>query len=412
MYITSLLLVTILIPCAQSVKATLKLTFSPDERYYAIDQPVDISCDILNPNDASDSAQLWHVDLQTGKYTPVSRSLINSPADDAPNLFKKNKLKRVEFMRKNQIRILRLAVEDSAQYECNCPDCEVPLAKDARNLQVMKLVEPRWKIEPSWQLQENAKTTIQCIAEDFYPYVGYKVFRSHHEIGAAGKANLPNSNVYPQKFTWEDTVTASADWHNHTLRCTVIQGNSEQHAIRHLDVLFSPRFGKCDEKQYVNSTKETASIECSFAGNPPPKVTWIRLTDNRTLAPDTGITIETKDEQHGRYKSVVTFERDKLVTIPPLTTTKSPNGQPEPANAPKLFDGNYYQQLLNSGFIVKLLSGNNDEKGLHRISIVGDAKQAQAAPRDASSSATAGDYLSTSIRLLSLLSLLLFVEHP
>ena len=226
MYITSLLLVTILIPCAQSVKATLKLTFSPDETYYSIDQPVDIGCDLLNPNDPADSAQLWHVDLKTGKYTPISRSLYTSPPDDAPDPFKKAKSKRVEYMRKNHIRILRLAVEDSARYECNCPDCEVPLVKEGKTLQVMKLVEPRWHIDPGWPLQEGAKINIKCTANDFYPYVGYKVINSHLDISAEGKASTPNSNAYPQQFAWEGTITPKPDMHNHTLRCTVIQGRN------------------------------------------------------------------------------------------------------------------------------------------------------------------------------------------
>jgi len=52
-------------------------------------------------------------------------------------------------------------MEDSAKYECNCPDCEESLAKQIRDLHVMKLVEPKWVIEPGWPLHENTKATIK-----------------------------------------------------------------------------------------------------------------------------------------------------------------------------------------------------------------------------------------------------------
>jgi hypothetical protein len=88
----------------------------------------------------------------------------------------------------------------------------------------MKIAEPKWHIEPGWPIQEHAKTTIRCTVDDFYPYVTHKIFRHHHDITGEGKSVIPNSNTYPQKFSWEANVIPTADWHNTTLRCTVTEG--------------------------------------------------------------------------------------------------------------------------------------------------------------------------------------------
>jgi len=267
------------------------------------------------------------------------------------------------MLKKNHLRFKQLQLDDSGRYECNCPDCEEPLGKQEKDLQVMKSTEPRWHIEPGWPIQEDAKTTIKCIAEDFYPYVGYKIIRHHHDISKEGKPVTPNNNQFPQKFSWEATVTPKADWHNTTLRCTVIQGNSEQHAIKNLEILFTPRFLQCDQKQHVDSLKEKSTIECSYSGNPQPKLTWLRQTDEKPITTDVGIIMETKDEHHGKYKSIVTFDRDKLIGIPlTTTTTKSPNEQANTTPQPKTTGDNYYQQLLNGGFIAKL-TYNDADKG-------------------------------------------------
>lgn len=215
----------LLIPSIDSLQPTLKLTFTPDEAYYTHDHQVEILCEILNPTERTESPQLWHIDLRTSKHTAISRSLINNPAEDAPEVFKQNKQKRIEYVRKNHIRIRRLALEDTARYECNCPDCEEPLGKRTADLHVMKLAEPKWHIEPSRVLQENGRTTIRCTVDDFYPYVTHKILRNHHDVTNEGKSNLPTSNVYPQRFSWEATVSPTADWHNTTLRCTVTEGS-------------------------------------------------------------------------------------------------------------------------------------------------------------------------------------------
>jgi hypothetical protein len=409
MFSVTVIFLTILIPSIQSSKPILKLTLTPDEKYYTHGRAVDILCELLNPTEGTEAPQLWHVDLKTGKRTSVSRSLINRPSEDSPDVFKQNKNKHYEYIKKNHLRINNLQVEDSARYECNCPDCEEPLPSQAKDLQVMKLSEPKWHIEPGWPMQENAQTTIKCIADDFYPYVGYKIIRHHHDISNEGKTVLPNSNTYPQRFSWEATVKPAADWHNTTLRCTVTQGSSEQHASKNLEVLFTSRFGKCDEKQHVDSTKEKSTIECSYSGNPQPKLTWFRQIDEKPINLESGITIETKDEHHGKYKSVVTFDRDKLIATPLSTTTRSPTGQPNTTAKPLVTGDTYYQQLLNGGFIVKL-SHNNEDKFTRKISIVGDANQARSKTLD-NSSRKLIEYFSTSMILFSSLILLYLIQH-
>ena len=186
-------------------------------------------------------------------------------------------------------------------------------------------------------------------------------------------------------------------------------GNREQHVTRNLEVVFTPRFLKCDEKQHVDSSKEKSVIECSYAGNPQPTLTWLRQSDERPLQYDAGVTIETKDEHHGKYKSIVTFDRDKLAAIPSLTTTKSPTGQADPTAKPLPKGDNYYQQLLNSGIVVKL-SSNNEVKATRKISIVGDANQARSKSVD-NSSRKLVEYFSTSMILFSSLILLYLIQH-
>ncbi len=148
-------------------------------------------------------------------------------------------------------------------------------------------------------------------------------------------------------------------------------GNTEQHTTKTLDVLFGARFLKCEESQFVDLKKEQSTIECSYSGNPQPKLTWFRQIDQKPITSDIGITIDTKDENNGKYKSVVTFDRNKLISISLSTTspsTTTTNGQENLAGE------NYYQQLLNNGFIVKLtLNGN--EKATRIINIVQDANQ-------------------------------------
>ena len=117
--------------------------------------------------------------------------------------------------------------------------------------------------------------------------------------------------------------------------------------------------------------------------------------------------LNTKDEHHGKYKSIVTFDRDKLVAIPLTTTTKAPNVQPDTTSASKIKGDNYYQQLLNGGFIAKLIAPNNEEKGARKINIVSDLNLAKSGQLNSS----AIKNLSTSIVLFSLLIILYMIQH-
>ena len=225
MYTITIFLITILIPTVQLARPTIKLTFSREEKYLPHHQQIEIQCELLNPTERTESLQLWHVDLKNGKRTPISRTLLNSPAEDSPDIFRKIKNKRYEYVRKNHIRIRSLQMEDSAKYECDCPDCEEPITKQTRELHVMKLVEPRWEIESAWPLHENIKIPIKCLVDDFYPYVKSKILRGNQDITSEGKSSLTNSNAFPQKLIWEATIIPTADWHNTTLRCIVTEGS-------------------------------------------------------------------------------------------------------------------------------------------------------------------------------------------
>ncbi|CAF0910560.1 unnamed protein product [Adineta steineri] len=363
MFFVSIIFLTILIPAIQSAKPTLKLTFTPDEKDYTEGHVVEILCELLNPSDHTESPQLWHVDIKSGRRTSISRSLLHTPPDDALDIFKQNKNKRIEYVKKNHLRIRQILFEDTSRYECTCVDCEDQIEKKTKELTVMQLTDPEWHIEPGWPLQENAKTTLKCTADYFYPYVSYQIFRDLHKLNDDGKAVIPNSNTIPQKFSWEITVTPTFEWHNTTLKCIIIQGNSERHAIKTLQVLFTPRFIRCDKKQRVNTTNEQSTIECSYAGNPKPELIWLRQTDRYPITKDDGIIIETIDQHHGTYKSIVTFNRRALTTISDgKQSTKT--------------DDNYYQKLVNGGFIVQL-KHNNEIKDTRRITIVDGDNQSK-----------------------------------
>jgi len=224
MYIVTIFLITIFVPSVQLASPTIKLTFTRNEKYLLQHGQIDIQCEVLNPNERTEELQLWHVDFKTGKRTPISRALLTTPPEDSPEVFRKIRNKRYEFVRKNHIRIRSLQMDDSAKYECDCPDCEEPIIKQTRELYVMKLTDPKWIIDSAWPLHENTKTNIKCLIEDFYPYVSHKILRNHQDITNQGKSSLLNPNGFPQKFTWEGSITPTADWHNTTLHCNVIVG--------------------------------------------------------------------------------------------------------------------------------------------------------------------------------------------
>lgn len=215
---------TIFLPSAQLSRPALKLTFTPDEKYISYQQQVEIRCELINPNQRTDSAQLWYVDLKTGSRTAVSRSLLISPTDDAPEIFKNIRNKRYEYLHKNSIRIRALQMEDSARYECDCPDCQEPLTRQSRDLLIMQLREPEWRIESGWPLHENTKAVVKCFVNDFYPYVSHRILRDNKELTNVGKSTLSSDKAFPQTFVWEATITPTAEWHNSTLRCSVTEG--------------------------------------------------------------------------------------------------------------------------------------------------------------------------------------------
>ncbi|CAF0955827.1 unnamed protein product [Adineta ricciae] len=380
--ITSIITVAIVIPIVQLARPSINLTFTPDEKYMSRYAKVEIQCGQIQPNAQSEPLQLWYVDYKTGKRTPVSRTLLTAPTDDAPDVFRNHQNHRYEFVRKNHIRIRSLQMEDSARYECNCPDCEESIPKQTKDLYVMQLATPVWVIDLGGPLHENTKTTIKCQVDDFYPYVRHRILRDQTEITKDGKSDLSDSNSFPQKFVWQMTITPKADWHNSTLTCSVRQGNTERVATETLNVLFTPNFLDCSERQFVDPRKDQSSIECSYNGNPAPQLTWLRQSDQRLVTSDAGITIETKDESKGKYRSIVTFDRNKLTSLP-LPPMK--NGSVE----------NYYQYLLNNGFLVKL-TVNGNEKGTRAIKIVKDARQVQS---KVSSSSTTTISLATMILL-------------
>jgi hypothetical protein len=93
----------------------------------------------------------------------------------------------------------------------------------------------------------------------------------------------------------------------------------------------------------------------------------------KPITSDFGITLDTKDEYHGRYKSIVTFDRNALQSIQLTTISSQGNVTGE----------NYYQQLLNNGFTVKL-TVNGNEKAAKIINIVRDANQIRSRLSDSS----------------------------
>ncbi|CAF1549941.1 unnamed protein product [Adineta ricciae] len=313
---------------AHTSRAVLKLTFDPDEAYYPQGSMIEIRCEMLNADDTDESPQLWYVDSKTGKSAHITRTLLNKPVENSPDIFKRNQNGRFEYVKRNHLRIRHVILDDTSRYECSCPDCEETLEKHVKELHVMKLAEPKWQIEPDWPMQEYVNSRIKCTVDDFYPYIKHKVLRNHYDITDEGYSLLLNSKAYPQKFSWKATVIPTADWHNSTIHCAVTIGDSEHWAVKTLQVLFAPRFDICLEEQVINKTQQNASIACTYAGNPKPEFIWFRKTDGTPLAGHTGITINTMDDYRGRYTDVVTFDRDVLATD--------------------------YEQLLDDGFVVEL----------------------------------------------------------
>lgn len=360
----TLTFLTTFISTVELSKPIINLSFNPNEPYFTRQSKVEIQCELLNPIQVGDSAQLWHVDLKTGKRTSVSRSLLSSPTDDAPEIFKKNnRNKRYRYLSRNHIEINALQMEDSARYECDCPDCESGVEKKERKLEVTQLVDPIWTIDSSWPLHENVDTKIKCSVDDFYPYIKHKILRDSTEITNIGKSQLTNEKYFPQKLVWEATIKPTADWHGTTLLCDVTQGNTVKHATKTIEVLFDARLLTCHDRQYVDSKQDHGSIECSYSGNPAPTLVWLRRSDRKAITTDQGITVEINNESHGKYKSIVKFDRNRL-NINPIQTSLNITGE------------NYYQQLLNNGFIVQLLA-NGKEKTTKNITIVADKSQIQ-----------------------------------
>lgn len=98
-----------------------------------------------------------------------------------------------------------------------------------------------------------------------------------------------------------------------------------------------------------------------------------------------------------------------LPIITTTTTTKSPNGKTDATIKPKGAGDNYYQQLLNDGFIVKLTTGV-EEKAAQKINVVTDVNEVRAHSADSSSTKTI-QCLSTTIIFLSLLTVLYMIQR-
>lgn len=364
MLILTIIFLSTFIPTVELSKPSITLSFNPNEPYFTRQSKVEIQCELLNPTQVGDSAQLWYVDLKTGKRTAVSRLLLTSPSEDAPEIFKKiNRNKRYRFVGRNHIEINALQMEDSARYECDCPDCEQNVDKKERKLEVMQLVDPVWTFETSGPLHEDTETKIKCSVNDFYPYIKHKILRDSVEITNIGRSTLSNEKYFPQQLVWEATIKPKADWHGTTLLCDVTQGNTIKHATKTMEVLFAPRFLTCHDRQYVDSKQDQGSIECSYSGNPAPTLVWLRRSDRKAITTDQGVTTEINNESHGKFKSIVKFDRTRLNTNP-IQTSLNISGE------------NYYQQLLNNGFIVQLFV-NGKEKAIRNITIVSDKSQIQ-----------------------------------
>ena len=372
---------TIVISLVESNRPTIRLNFTPNEKFYTRDQQVEIQCELLNPTERTELPQLWHVDLKTKKRTPISRITFLSPNEDAPSIFKNNKNNRYEYVRKNSIRIRRLHMEDSARYECDCPDCEENIAKGTQELLVVQPAEPKWIIEPDLPLHENSRSTIKCVTEDFFPYVAHEILRDDRQITKDGRSSLSNGNAFPQKFVWEAAIVATSEWHNNHLRCVVTQGNIKKQITKHVEVLFTPRFLQCDERQYVDDKQEQAMLSCSYSGNPPPTLTWHRQNDSNPLQNQSAAIIEHIDKKAGKYQSLLKIDRAKFPSIN--------NGIDE----------------LSTTFTVKL-SINGIEQKSSSIKIVRNPKEARASSINSSSTHHYSSFL-----LFLFISFNLFQRH-
>lgn len=164
-------------------------------------------------------------------------------------------------------------------------------------------------------------------------------------------------------------------------------GSTQQESSKTLDVLFAARFLKCEERQFVDAKKEQPTIECAYSGNPRPQLLWLRQTDQKPITSDNGVATSTKEDGNGKYRSIITFERGRLQAIPVITSAA---GQENPSGE------NYYQQLLNKGFLIKL-TVNGNEKATRIINIVRDANQIRS------------NSLNHSMRISSSATLLLFL---
>jgi hypothetical protein len=67
----------------------------------------------------------------------------------------------------------------------------------------MKLTQPKWIIKRSFSLEENMKTRIKYIVDDFYPYISHKMIRHHHDVTDIGTSIISSHNIYSQNFSWE-----------------------------------------------------------------------------------------------------------------------------------------------------------------------------------------------------------------
>ena len=96
-------------------------------------------------------------------------------------------------------------------------------------------------------------------------------------------------------------------------------------------------------------------------------------------------------------------------TTTTTTTTQSLYGNTDTPQQPKETGENYYQQLLNDGFIAKLVHDNED-KGSRYISISSDANKVRSGKSD-NSTIRPIQNLSTPLTLFLLLVILYMIQR-
>ncbi|UJR07018.1 hypothetical protein I4U23_011306 [Adineta vaga] len=249
-----------------------------------------------------------------GELKTHFQGLLIKPSYDSSDIFKLNKKDHLHYIKQVHIRLVYLLSKDTSKYECNCPDCDEDLEKQIKELHVIQLSEPTWHIESNLPIKENVKLIIECIVDDFYPYIKHKIIHNSYDITEYGNLRILNNNkTYSQRFSWKITLIPTADWHNTIFQCFVTQGNVELNATKNLQILFAPRFLQCYNKQLINKTNDQISIECQYAGNPKPELKWFYRTNKSSLIENNNVIIKNFNENHGKYRDILIFNNETII---------------------------------------------------------------------------------------------------